>query len=250
MTKKSESLGLVFQTNETENEVQYAHQVRMALSNTHSTSVASDPFVYMDRRILASALAKLRLFELSLNVQGSIIECGVHRGNGLFLFYHLSSIFEPMGLNRHIIGFDTFEGFPSIHSNDHPEALVGEFGDSDFRHLDEWARLQDLNRPIGHVPKISLIKGDALNTIPEYVEANPHLIVSLLYLDFDLYEPTLIALKHLLPLVPKGGVVAFDELNRPKWPGETQALKDSVVLGSVGLRKFTFDPHISYFIKE
>ena len=34
------------------------------------------------------------------------------------------------------------------------------------------------------------------------------------------------ALEHLLPLVPKGGIVVFDELNVERWAGETKALKE------------------------
>ena len=48
----------------------------------------------------------------------------------------------------------------------------------------------DFNRPIGHVKKVELIKGDACTTIPKYIKDNPHLIVSFLYLDFDIYSPT------------------------------------------------------------
>ena len=48
--------------------------------------------------------------------------------------------------------------------------------------------------------------------------------MSLLYLDFDLYEPT----KCAFPRMPKGAVVAFDELNHAAWPGETMALLDTL----------------------
>ena len=58
---------------------------------------------------------------------------------------------------------------------------------------------------------------------PEFVEENQHLVVSMLFLDMDLYEPTLAALKHFVPRMPKGSVLAFDELDNPIWPGETLA---------------------------
>ena len=71
---------------------------------------------------------------------------------------------------------------------------------------------------------VSLIKGNAINTIPKFIKDNPHLLISLLFLDFDLYEPTKIALTHFLPRMPKGAIVAFDELDNPLWPGETKAM--------------------------
>jgi hypothetical protein len=56
---------------------------------------------------------------------------------------------------------------------------------------------------------------DAINTIPEYIENNPQLVCSLLWLDFDIYEGTKVALENILPRMPKGAVIAFDELNHP-----------------------------------
>ncbi len=58
-----------------------------------------------------------------------------------------------------------------------------------IKEIKDAARLMDLNRPIGHIPKVERVPRDATTTIPEYVRQNPHLVVSLLYLDFDLFEP-------------------------------------------------------------
>jgi hypothetical protein len=109
--------------------------------------------------------------------------------------------------------------------------------------------LHDRNRPLGHIPKVELVAGDACETIPRYVVEHPHLLVSLLYLDFDLYEPTKVALEQLYPRVVKGGIVAFDELNSPEFPGETIALLEVLDLAQAELRRLPFDPYISYFVK-
>ena len=111
------------------------------------------------------------------------------------------------------------------------------------------AALHDKNRPLGHIPKIDLVAGDACKTIPEYVAGHPSLLISLLYLDFDIYAPTMSALEHLFPRVVKGGIVAFDELNCPEFPGETTALMESFDLRQIELKRTNLDPHISYFIK-
>ena len=110
--------------------------------------------------------------------------------------------------------------------------------------------LHDQNRPLGHIPKTELVVGDACETIPQYVEEHPHLLINLLYVDFDIYEPTKAALQHLYPRVVKGGVVAFDELNCPEFPGETLALIECLGLAQTKLCRFPFDPYISYFVKE
>ena len=171
------------------------------------------------------------------------------------LYYHLSSILEPFAFNRIIYGFDTFEGFRSISDSD-SDVNESMFSDSDtirgpkpsYEILQEIFVVQDLNRPISHISKCKLVRGDAVKTIPEFTKQHPELIIALLYLDFDLYEPTKVALEHFLPLVPKGGVIAFDELNVKKWAGETKALKDMFNLNDVKLEKFHFDPWPSYFV--
>ena len=87
-----------------------------------------------------------------------------------------------------------------------------------------------------------------METIPEFLTKHPYMLVSLLYLDFDLYEPTLCALKNILPRMPKGSVIAFDELHDQKWPVETKALLEVLNISDYKLEHFSFEPHISYII--
>ena len=108
----------------------------------------------------------------------------------------------------------------------------------------------DRDRFLGHVDKVHLIKGDVVQTIPPFLESHPHLVVSLLFLDMDLYEPTKAALKYFLPRMPKGAVIAFDELDNPMWPGETLAAIEELGLGRVSLRRFDWDPYISYAVLD
>jgi len=220
------------------------------LSKITGKQIATNPFVYMDRQLVTTALTRIKLFEKILEVQGSIVECGVYQANSLFIYAHLSSILEPYNFNRKIIGFDTFEGFRSISDKDPNGINEKDFANTNLDHLKTWAKIFDENRAVSHIPKIELIKGNAINTIPKYVKDNPHLIISLLYLDFDIFEPTSIALKNFLPLVPKGGIIGFDELNSKKWKGETIALKENITLENIKLKRFYFDPWVSYYEVE
>jgi hypothetical protein len=209
---------------------------------------------FSSRKSLARFLARYHLFQKILNVNGSIVECGVLSGQGLFTFAKLSSILEPYNHTRKVIGFDTFEGFPSADQKDiensdssflqdfKPGALSG----CSFEELLESIKLFDLNRPLNHIKKIELVKGDLCKTAEDYVESNKHLIVSMLYLDVDLYQPTMAALKSFVPLMPKGAIIAFDELNLSEFPGETQALNEYFGIQNVHLNRFTIDPAISY----
>ncbi|MCB1167821.1 MAG: macrocin-O-methyltransferase [Leptospiraceae bacterium] len=206
---------------------------------------------YVRRQTLARFLVQHELFKLQLETKGSIVECGVHHGGGVMAWAKLSATLEPYNYHRTIVGFDSFSGFPGVSdvdSKNHPDVKVGMFGEEYdvLGELTESLQAFDENRFIGHIPKVDLVKGDAIVTIPEYMKKNPHFLVSLLYLDFDIYEPTKVALEHFLPRMPRGAILAFDELNNPDWPGETLAMLESKGLALGELRCFPFEPNISY----
>ncbi len=101
---------------------------------------------------------------------------------------------------------------------------------------------------MAHIPNVELVKGDFTQAAAQYLEANPHTIISLLYLDFDLYEPTKKALELFLPRMPKGAIVAFDEINCESFPGETRALQEIVGIGTHEIQRFPFEPWVSYMV--
>jgi hypothetical protein len=210
---------------------------------------------YVRRQDLSRFLAKHELFKMQLDVPGSIVECGSFQGGGTLGFAQLSAIYEPYNHTRRVIAFDTFVGFPSISEKDVNSQRnygVGELCVYEGIEEEIWQsiRLFDANRPLSHIPKIELVKGDATISIPKYLSENPHLIVSLAYFDFDIYEPTLVGLRTLINRMPKGAVLAFDELNAKVFPGETLALLDAVGIKNLRLKKTMFDSYISYAIIE
>ncbi|HEY1575990.1 MAG TPA: class I SAM-dependent methyltransferase [Terracidiphilus sp.] len=129
-------------------------------------------------------------------------------------------------------------------------AEVGDFQTSSYDELIELLRVCDQDRFLGHIPKVQLIRGDVSETIPEFVQQNRHLLVSLLFIDLDLYEPTKAALDHILPRMPKGSIVAFDELDNPIWPGETEALLEKLPINRLKLQRFDWDPYIGFAVLE
>ena len=170
-------------------------------------------------------------------------------------FAQLATIYEPYNHTRKIIGFDTFEGFSKVTDyDDNQEQRYHERDLSTYdgiqKEITQSIELFDKNRPLSHIPKVELIKGDAVISIPDFIQNNPHTVISMLYLDFDLYEPTKIALETLVPRMPKGGVVVFDELNCKNFPGETLAVMEVFGLSKLKLRKTKFDPWISFAIIE
>lgn len=203
-------------------------------------------------------VGRQELFMKQLNVHGSIVELGVGQGAGLFTWAQLSAIFEPANYNREVIGFDSFTGFPTISEQDrvHPDngsspkrgGFAPRFGSKE--QLEAISRVHDLTRFLGHMPKVRLIEGDIATSVPEFLNKNRHLIISLLNIDVDLYAPTISALDHLLPRIPKGGIVIFDELNVRNFPGETIAICERLGLSNVRLRRLAHVPCLSYIVIE
>lgn len=209
---------------------------------------------YVRRQHLKRFLALYEVFKRILPVKGSIVECGVFRGFGLMSWAKLSTILEPENLTRRIYGFDTFAGFPSVsEAHDQSPFQANQRGELAADSYDELLQLideYDRDRFLGHMRKVQLVRGDLVHTIPRFIEENKHLLVSLLFLDVDLYEPTRVAIEQFLPRMPKGAIIAFDELDNPIWPGETLALLDTLGCGRLRLERLEWDPYIAFAVIE
>lgn len=236
-------------------------EYRAALEDYFSKSVGSNVekllnfTKYVPRPAIMRFLCKYEIFKQTLNVQGSIIECGVLFGGGLMTWAQLSTILEPINHQRRIIGFDTFSGFPSIAEEDKAvgaseHAKSGGLGIDAFQDLQECIRVYDTNRPLSHIEKVKLVKGDIKETVPQFIKENPHTVISLLYLDVDIFEPTLVALEHFVPRIPKGGIIAFDELNAEGYPGETIAVLQKLGINNLRIQRPIFGTYISYAVVE
>jgi len=209
--------------------------------------------LYTPRQVTTDFLVRYELFKMIVDVPGNVMEFGVFNGQGLMSYAQFSAILEPNHLNRKIYGFDTFEGFQSLAQEDakgtSPFLTQGGFQVDSVARLEEAIRLYDANRFIGHIPKVQLIQGDVLETLTPFLAENPQVLVALLYLDMDIYRPTKHVLETLYDRVPKGGIVAFDELNMKDYAGETLALLDTLGVGQIALKRLPFCSRISYFVK-
>jgi hypothetical protein len=219
------------------------------LKDANGEFVASAPFLFMRRQEFTSILSKIKLFEKIITIPGDIIECGVHKGNSLTLWGLLSSTLEPFNVGRKVIGFDTFEGFPNVSKFD-GNWKNGYLGDADYRLLKESTLIHQSHSATPNIEKIRLIKGDAMTEIPKFLDMEKEILaISILYLDFDLFEPTLLALNSFYKYVVSGGIVVFDELFQKKFPGESKAYLD-FFSDKPKLKKFYHDPHLIYFVKD
>jgi hypothetical protein len=214
--------------------------------------------LYLSRQSLSRILALSEIYQKIVPIHGNIIEFGVRYGSLTSLLVSLSGIYEPYNYTRKIIGFDTFSGFPEISkedSNKYVEHKVGDYGvcstgDVYKKSLEDILKCHKSNNPLGHVSEVELVKGDATKTIVEYLDKNPHTIISLAYFDFDIYKPTKECLLAILPHLTKGSIIAFDELNCPQFPGETIALKEVLDIGKYKLNRTSYASYISYIEYE
>jgi hypothetical protein len=196
------------------------------------------------------------IYKLNVPVHGTVMEFGTRWGQNLALFAAFRGMYEPFNRMRKIVGFDTFEGFPSLDKEKDNLGceIMHEGGLACTPGYDEYLRrtmsFQEADNPMSHVKKYEVIKGDATQTVGKYFQDNPETIVSLAFFDFDIFHPTKECLKLILGRVTKGSVIAFDELNDHDSPGETIALNEVWGIRNVRIERLPFVSRVSYFVVE
>jgi hypothetical protein len=209
--------------------------------------------LFLDRRTLSRFLYINELYQKILSIHGSIFEFGVRYGQNISLFTSLRGIYEPYNHNRKIVGFDTWEGFPAVDMiKDTDNWKSGDFGvpENYELYLERIINVHEQMAPIPNIKKHTLIKGDAITTIDEYLQAHPETILSLVYFDFDIYKPTKECLEKIIPFLSKGAIIAFDEINVHEFPGETQALREVLGTKNFRIHHSPFRANAGYIIYE
>ncbi len=190
-------------------------------------------------------ISHLEFFKRTSNVRGEIVELGIFKGNSFFRWIKFRDLLEQTN-SRKIIGFDMFGYFPEAHfENDKAkrDAFVAETKGGKSISLNEINSLltsQGLNK------NVDIIKGDILITLDKYLEKNPHLKISLLHIDVDLYEPVKIILEKLYDKVTKGGIIIFDDYGA--FAGTNKAV-DDFFNNTMEIKKLPFSHAISYIKK-
>jgi len=208
--------------------------------------------LFLHRRTLSRMLFMNSIYEQILPVHGVVMEFGVRWGRNLALFEALRGVHEPYNHTRRIIGFDSFEGFPSVHPKDGPSVLAmpGNYSVTDGyeRYLIELLRCHEQINPLPDITKCELVKGDAILQSGDYFRRYPETIVAMAYFDLDIYAPTKACLEAIRPHVTKGTILAFDELQAREFPGETLALKEVFGTGAFEIRRMPFSGAASYVV--
>jgi hypothetical protein len=147
-------------------------------------------------------------------VEGDILEFGVFGGVSLALLAKAHS-FDPKGMTRRIVGFDSFHGLPRseepharwrsgdcsrIHAW-HPTLEKGQAVTPEVTR--ELFRLCDLPEP---ELEVGLFQETLPRTIPGKYRA-----AAIVHIDCDLYESTKVVLEGVAPILQEGTLLLFDE---------------------------------------
>lgn len=251
MKSKTTELGCLNYSNENEDK---ARNNLLKLFN--STPIPDDEILsnlglFLNSKNLSRILLMNHLYEKIIDMMGVIMDFGTRWGQNMAIWTSLRGIYEPYNRHRKIIGFDTFEGFPSVDAKDGNSDLMKEGNLALPKDYELWLEKllteQENDNTLSHIRKFDVIKGDAVKTLPIYLSENPHTIISLAFFDFDIYLPTKECLHNILDRMPKGSIVAFDELNDDDSPGETVALMELIGLKNIKLKRYRYASRVSYF---
>lgn len=190
-------------------------------------------------------VSHLEFFKRTSDIRGEILEFGIFKGNSFFRWIKFRDLLEQTS-SRKIIGFDVFGDFPEANFEDDKlkrDAFVRETkgGKSiSYEEITSLLQKQNLHK------NVEIIKGDILKTLDEYVNNNPHLKISLLHIDVDLFEPTKFILEKLYDRVTKGGIIILDDYGA--FAGTNKAV-DDFFESKIEIKKLPFSNAISYIVK-
>ncbi|MGZ3402159.1 MAG: TylF/MycF/NovP-related O-methyltransferase [Phenylobacterium sp.] len=186
--------------------------------------------LYVRSSLLVKFLVLHDVYRRIQSVPGALMEFGTWRGQNLVLLENLRAIHEPFNKQRPIIGFDTFAGYPEEAgmAARSTETHGGyNTGGSYPDYLNELLQVHEGMNAFGHIRGgHTLIPGDVVKTAPKYFADHPETLVAFAFFDMGPYEPTVAALKALLPHTVPGSVLLFDELTWAGAPGEAIAFKE------------------------
>lgn len=196
---------------------------------------------------LAKLLYLEELYQHLEKVPGNIYEFGCYLGTNLAMFLNLRAIHEPFNNQRLIIGFDSFDGYMGLTEKETKIEMLKSYTTpkNHAQFLEEVLNYHQSSNAIPHLPAWKLIKGDVLETVPEYFKGNFGEVVALAYLDLATYKPTTTVLNNIRYRLVPGSVVVIDEVNYTEYPGASQAFREWAAIYGV-----KYSIHTSKYLKE
>jgi hypothetical protein len=193
---------------------------------------------------MSNILSHYELYKRIIELPGDVVELGVFKGGSFLQFAAFRELLENEN-SRKIIGFDIFGEFP-ISKNEGDRKFRDKWikeTENDYLTRDEIQKSLDLKR----INNTELVKGDIAETVPKYVDSHPFLKISLLHIDVDIYEPSVVGLEYLYEKVVRGGIIILDDYGVA---GETNAVDEFFKNKNVQIKKLSVSQHKpSYIVK-
>jgi|688.fasta_scaffold99225_2 hypothetical protein len=236
-----------------ENIIKSANEGRMGAAKILSSFTR-----YVRPSDITRLLVYYECFKKIKNTQGVIIDLGVLHGFSTFSMANFSEILEPRNYTRRIIGFDTFKGYDTDNFtekdgiSEHELDQFINFNDSysSLKEMKDFANTFTDEQLLPQFSKIEFVAGNAVDTIPLWLEKNPGICVAMIIFGTDIYEPTKTALENFYDRMPKGALLLFGAINYNANPGETKAVVDTLGINNLQLERFDFSTKFSYAIKK
>jgi hypothetical protein len=179
------------------------------------------------------------IYRKILEIHGDVVEFGVHNGNTLFAFAHLSEIFEHRNYTRHIYGVDPFDSY---------ELPGGKILSHDLKSLRYSIDLFNKTRVQSQFNKIRLLE-KTFDSGCDQLTKSDNFICALLVMHIGLYESEKYVLQNIWATMPKGAVILFGSLGSEDTPQCTKALKDSIGIENFEIKRFPFATKYCYIVK-
>ncbi len=168
-----------------------------------------------------------------------------------FLLYlqYCNKLDHPYNYQCKILGFDTFKGSTGVTKFDNNKSIKrreGEYKAEVFEDLKKSISIFDQDRPLNHLSKVDVYKGDISIVSKKFAKENPQTNIRILHIGMNLYKPTLNTLKNFENFFSKGTIIAIDGLNYSTG-GCMKAVREVFDLKNYELKTFDFYPNFTYF---
>ena len=151
-------------------------------------------------------------------IEGDIVEFGVWKGNNSFM---IKKILDFLKIKKTVYLFDHFKGLTHYTKNKDPKIskkYYKKYSSNkniilDFKNFFNFYNFQVIDQNACEINKNFIKKK-----------------LSFVYMDMDLYRPTINVLNVIENLISKGGCILFDQGNKKLWDGEKRAIKEFLKL--------------------
>jgi hypothetical protein len=233
-------------------QVEFANTEKAAINTSQEIYDAFNSFIFSnDTKVLGKLVARTLLAEMTRKIPGDILECGVFKGSGMLSWLKLKKLLFPNSMKK-VIGFDFFdtESLVKSLSGIDQQRMKELFDDRNFKHeagAETYVK-EKIEKAGFTAADYELVRGDIGVSGPEFVSKRPGFKISLLYLDFDLAEPTLKALEVFWDRVSRGGLIVFDEYAYHQW-SESQGADEFFKDKGVTIQILDFNAPTAYVVK-